>query len=158
MKKLLIMLIAFATLQVSAQEQKRAYRNHHTTKKINYTPEQMAQLKAKRMTLMLDLNEIQQKDLSVLFLEDAKLRQSRKDGFSKLADKENGKILSKDERFKMENARLDYQIERQRKLKNILTDDQYSQWTKMTAKNRVGHKNPSRTAYSSKRFNYKKQK
>lgn len=128
MKKLVMILIAVATLQVSAQDQKREMKKQRMESKTPYTPEQMAQLKAKKMTLNLDLNDNQQKEMSSLFLEEAKLRQSKKEAYLQSKAKDENKSLSNDERFEMANARLDHQIEMKKKMKGILSAEQFEKW------------------------------
>lgn len=124
-------MIAIATLQVSAQDQKREMKKQHMTSKVNYSPEEMAQLQSKKLTLKLDLDAKQQNEVSALLLEQAKLRQSKKEAYLKSKDKEEKKAFTKDERFKMANARLDQQIEMKKKMKSILSTDQYEKWGKM---------------------------
>lgn len=134
MKKLVMIMIAVATLQVSAQEQKRDVRKARMESKTSYSPEEMAQLQAKKMTLTLDLSEKQQKEMSALFLEQAKLRQSKKEALLQSKGKEDKKNFSKEERFKMANARLDQQIAMKKKVKSILSTEQYEKWGKMNEK------------------------
>ncbi len=127
-------MIAVATLQVSAQEQKREVRKQRMESKTPYSPEEMAQLQSKKMTLTLDLSDKQQKEMSAVFLEQAKLRQSKKEAYLKSKDNAEAKTWSKEERFKMANARLDQQIEMKKKMKSILSADQYEKWGKMNEK------------------------
>lgn len=159
MKKLMLILIALATLQVSAQDQKRTFKKEYAHKKVEFSPEQTAQLRAKQMTLRLELNDKQQNELSALFLEEAKARQSRKEAFSKLDTPENVKKFSGEARFQMANAKLDQQINRQRKLKTILTPEQYAKWSKMSEK-RMGQRNFAHkpSSQANRKFNYMKRK
>lgn len=120
-----------ATLQVSAQDQKREMNRQRTTSRMTYSPEQMAQLQSKKLTLKLDLDTKQQQDVSVLFLEQATLRQSKKEAYLSSKSNDENKSFSKDERFKMANARLDQQIAMKKKMKGILSTEQYEKWGKM---------------------------
>lgn len=131
MKKLMMILIAVGTLQVSAQEQKREAKKQRMETKMHYSPEQIAQLQAKRMTLKLDLNDQQQKEVSALFLENAKVRQSKKDAYLQSKANDEKKIWSKEERFQMANARLDHKIEMKKKMKTILSTEQFEKWGQM---------------------------
>ena len=124
-------MIAVATLQVSAQEQKREFKKQRMESKTPYTPEQMAQLKTKKMTLNLDLNDKQQKEVSSIFLEEAKLRQGKKEAYLQSQGNDGNKTWSKEERFKMANDRLDHQIAMKKKMKNILSSEQYEKWGNM---------------------------
>lgn len=137
MKKLMIILIALATLQISAQEQKRDMRKDHAESKMQYSPEEVAQLKAKQMTLKLDLNDKQQKEVSAIFLEEAKMRANKKEAMTK--DKAE-QALSKEERLEIKNERLDRQIAMKKKMKPILSAEQYEKWEKMGQK-----RSPNRT-------------
>lgn len=134
MKKLVLIIIAFATLHVSAQEQKRELKKQHRSENANYSPEESAQLQTKRLTLKLDLNEKQQKEVSILFLEEATLRQSRKEAFSEVKAKAENNSLSKEDRLKMKNDRLDHQIALKKKMKSILSTEQYDKWGTMSSK------------------------
>ncbi|WP_133757362.1 hypothetical protein [Gelidibacter sediminis] len=131
MKKLVMILVAFATLQVSAQEQKKEMRKEHAESKMQYSPEESAQLKAKQMTLKLDLNDKQQKEVSAIFLEEAKFRANKKAAMSK--DKAE-QSMSKEELLKMKNERLDRQIAMKKKMKTVLSAEQYEKWEKMSQK------------------------
>ena len=140
-------MIAVATLQVSAQEQKRDMRKQRMESTSKTSPEEMAQLQTKRMTLNLDLNDQQQKEVSALFLEEAKLRQSKREAFLQSNDKQEKKTWSKEDRLKMTNARLDQQIEMKNKMKSILSTEQFDKWEKMNEQRRnkgkayaMGHK------------------
>lgn len=159
MKKLMMIVIAFATLQVSAQEQKRQMRKQSMASNSQYSPEDMAQLQTKRMTLKLDLNDKQQKEVSTLFLEEAKVRQSKKEAYLKSKDTAEKKTLSKEDRLKMANARLDQQIERQKKMKTILSADQYEKWGKMNERrNHQGKKYTMRNKNKNNRMSPVKEK
>ena len=134
MKKLVMICIAIATLQVSAQEQKREMRKLRTASRTSFTPEEMAQLQAKKMVLTLDLNEKQQKEMSALLLEQAKLRQSEREAFIHSKNDTESKTLAKADRFKMTDANVDKKIEKQKKKKRILSDEQHQKWAKMEKK------------------------
>ncbi|MBA6154063.1 hypothetical protein [Gelidibacter maritimus] len=134
MKKLIMILIAVATFQVSAQDQKRDMKKQRTSSKMNYSPEEMAQLKSKKLTLKLDLDTNQQNEVADLYLKQAQLRQSKKEAYLQGNTKGDRKDFSKAERLKMANARLDQKIEMKRKMKDILSEEQYKKWGKMNQK------------------------
>lgn len=127
-------MLAMATLQVSAQDRKGEMKKQRMASTMKYSPEEMAQLQSKKLTLKLDLDTKQQSEISALFLEQAKLRQNKKQAYLKSKNNEEKKTFSKDERFKMANARLDQQIEMKKKMKTILSTDQYEKWGKMNEK------------------------
>lgn len=140
MKKVIMILFAFATLHASAQDQKRDFKKQRMTSKMDYSPEEMAQLQSKKLTLKLDLDAKQQKDVSDLFLEQAKIRQSKKEAFLQSKAKEEKKKFSKEERLKMANERLDQQIDMKKKMKTILSTEQYEKWGKMDKKRNFKNK------------------
>lgn len=135
MKKLLIIALALVTIQVSAQE-----RGERKGKFTDYTPEEIAQLQTKKMTLDLDLTEAQQREVSVINLENAKARKAKMK--TRKSRKDSDEKPSKDERLKMKNDRLDTQIANKQKMKNILNAAQYEKWEKQQA--RKNHKKGKR--------------
>ena len=137
MKKLCIIAIAFITLQATAQDQKPALTKSKVERvKSDMTPEEIAQIQTKKMTLELDLNESQQKQVNALLLEEARNRAEKKEAYNKIKDNAEAKAaLTKEDRVKMMNERLDNQIAMKAKMKNILNADQYAKWEqKMTQK------------------------
>lgn len=115
MKKVVFVLIALIAFNVQAQKE-------HQGKKNNMTPEQMATLRTKQMTLDLDLNEKQQQEVLAI-------NQKNAETFGKMKGKM--KDLSDDERFEMKNKMLDMQIANQKAMKNILDEEQFEKWKKM---------------------------
>ncbi|PZR18971.1 MAG: hypothetical protein DI539_15615 [Flavobacterium psychrophilum] len=92
-------------------------------------PEQRAELQSKKMTLALDLNEKQQKDLKQLLIEQGKQRAEFRR--QHMADRPTGKKLTGDERFAMRNKMLDDRIAMNRQMKKILSDDQFIKFEKL---------------------------
>ncbi|HLW31545.1 MAG TPA: hypothetical protein VKX40_04730 [Aequorivita sp.] len=135
MKKLMTIFIALVTFTISAQDQKP-----HKRSLQEYTPEQRAELQTKRMTLQLDLTADQQKKVQQVYLENAKNRPA------KSADTPE---LSKNKSYSDMNSRLDMQIATKRKLKEILSEEQYVKWethyqnNKKRYGNKRGHSNKS---------------
>ena len=120
------MMIAMAllTLNATAQDAKNKKGLYK-----DFSAEEMATLKTKKMTLHLDLTDDQQKEIKALFLEAAKKKEKTRT--ERKEKKENETTLnkpSKDERYAMANNRLDQQIEMKKKIKNILTAEQYKKW------------------------------
>jgi hypothetical protein len=99
------------------------------------SPEQMATLQTKKMTLALDLNAAQQSQIQALNMENAKMHQSKMAEYK--AKKEGGekKEVTSEERFAMQNERLDHQIAQKEKMKSILSQEQYEKWEKMNHRN-----------------------
>jgi hypothetical protein len=137
MKKLCIIAIAFITLQATAQDQKPTLTKAKVERmNSDMSPEDIAQIQTKKMTLELDLDESQQKQVNALLLEEAKARAEKKAAYSKIKEDADAKAaITKEDRVKMMNERLDKQIEMKAKMKNILNADQYAKWEqKMTEK------------------------
>ncbi len=142
MKKLIIIAIALIAIQGIAQgEKKQRPNNQERSQRMNdLTPEESATLKTKKMTLHLDLNEKQQKDIYKINLENATKRKEMMATMK--AKKESGQMEkpSKEDRLKMMNAKLDYQIATKAKMKSILNADQFAKWEKSQAKTNERHK------------------
>lgn len=115
MKKVAFILVALISIQSFAQKE-RAH------KKSNLSPEQMATLRTKQMTLDLDLNEKQQEQVMIVTIENTKELQKLK---------WKSKDLSEEEKYELKNKMLDKQIAVQKEMKNILNDEQYEKWQKM---------------------------
>jgi hypothetical protein len=130
MKKLIIVLIALVTISTQAQKKDGKAKSDRKEMLKDLSPEEMATLKTKKMTLRLDLNESQQREIKKINLENAKLRKSKREGRKDVDSKP-----TKEERFKMMNERLDQQIATKKKMKNILNEVQYEKWEK-SLKNR----------------------
>lgn len=132
MKKLFLIALALVTIQVSAQNKKQRVQRCDPMEKgqriSDFTPEEMAQLQTKKMTLNLDLTVTQQKQIETLNLENAKNRKTLME--TRQANMKNGKgeKPSKEERLSMMNTRLDKQLEMKQKMKKILNDDQFEKW------------------------------
>ena len=115
MKKVVFILVAFISIQTFSQKER-------THKKSDLTPEQMATLRAKQMTLDLDLNEKQQEQVMAFTLKNVeelkKMKGERKE-------------LSEQEKYELKNKMLDNQIAVKKEMKNILNEEQYEKWQKM---------------------------
>lgn len=119
------MLVAATTM---AQEKKEG---HHRGRMSDMTPEQIAILQTKKMTLALDLSETQQSQIQKLNLENAKSRKAKME--ERKAAKEDGKRKkpTSEERYVMANARLDAQLAQKEEMKKILSEEQMAKWEKM---------------------------
>lgn len=137
MKNLLMIAVAFMTLTATAQEgKKEAHRGDMKERmeaRQSMTPEEMAKLQTKKMTLHLDLTAAQQVEIEKVLLTEATERKAKMEDFK--AKKEAGaEKPSKEERLKMQNERLDHQIAMKKKMKAILNADQYAKFDEMQAK------------------------
>ena len=95
----------------------------------DFTAEQNAILQAKKMTLSLDLNSTQQKQILELNKKQAVERKKKMENHKAMMN--GDKKPTPDERFNMMNTMLDYQIVHQAQVKKILNKEQYEQWKTM---------------------------
>jgi periplasmic protein CpxP/Spy len=93
------------------------------------TPGQRAELKAKKLTLELDLTDKQQAELKKVFTAQATERQQVVEQHK--ANREAGKKLTDEERFALKTKKLDAQIATKRELKKILSEEQFAKFEKM---------------------------
>ncbi len=132
MKKLVLIVVALITIQATAQDKKREHapedRKERSEHFKNMSPEDFATLQSKKMTLHLDLNDSQQKEIYKLNLTNATARKAAME-----ARKNTSKKPSKEKRLEMANARLDHKIVMKKKMKSILNDEQYAKWEKSQA-------------------------
>ena len=135
MKKIVIVLIALITFQANAQHKEEG---RHDSKKERFhkmkdvSPEDMAQLYTKKLTLALDLTEAQQKKINAMSLKQAKAKKAKME--ARMKAKEAAKKRSQEERLKAMNERLDAQIAHKKEMKAILNAEQYEKWERMQAK------------------------
>jgi protein CpxP len=121
MKTWILAAVMMAGLTLSAQEKGE--------QREPLKPEQRAELHAKKMTLALDLNEKQQKDLQKLFTEQNKKAEQFK--AQRKTGNETANKMTADERFAMQNKMLDEKIAMKADMKKILNSDQFAKWEKM---------------------------
>jgi hypothetical protein len=137
MKKLItIALIAIISITGFAQEKKERQGKNHRNSMEKFTPEQRQELMLKKMTLELDLNASQQKDMSKIIGEQA----SKREAFMKNRKAKTEKPTS-DEMFAMKSKMLDEQIAMKARMKKMLTAEQFSKWEKMKRHHDQGMQN-----------------
>ncbi len=136
MNKLIAIALFMIGTTVLAQEKSERGRRGHMH---DMTPEQVATLQTKKMTLALDLSEAQQKQMQALNLENAKARKAKME--ERKAAKEDGerKKPTSEERFSMQNKRLDARLAQKEKMKEILSDEQMEKWEKIQSAKRKHH-------------------
>ncbi len=118
MKKLILAIALVATTLTFAQDRKQG--------REKLTPEQQTELQVKKMTLDLDLDAKQQKEIKTILLEQAKKREAKMAEMK--AKREKGEKPSADEKFEMKNKMLDNQIENKAQMKKILKPEQFAKW------------------------------
>ena len=129
MKKLIITAVLLIGLSAFAQEQAK---NSGREKLEQMTPQQKNELRLKKLTLDLSLSASQQKEMGKIIAE----MEAKREGFKKerLAKKEAGTNLTKDELFAMRTKRLDEKIATKERVKKILDANQFEKWEKMQDK------------------------
>jgi periplasmic protein CpxP/Spy len=134
MKKLILIVMALGAMQVTAQEQRREHKQRDKQERSqrfkDFTPEQIAELQTKKMALILDLTEAQQRDIKKIHLANAKGRQAKREEQKLKREKNNGEKRSKDERFNLMNERLEKQISNKKEMKRILSQKQFEKFEK----------------------------
>ena len=109
-------------------------RKHKHEKMEQLSPQQKAELKTKEMTLHLDLNAAQQAEIMKLNLEMATKREQNKPKM-----KEKGDPTAND-RFERANSRLDDKIATKKRLKSILTKEQFEKFEKAHSRKGKEHR------------------
>lgn len=126
-------LIATIGLSTYAQEKKERQAKHEGHPMEKFTPEQRNELMLKKMTLELDLNANQQKDMGKLIAE----QNAKREAFMKKRKEKTEKPTS-DEMFAMKSKMLDEQIAMNSKMKKILSPEQFKKWDEMKKHHREG--------------------
>lgn len=132
MKRLAAALVVLTTVGVMAQNHE-GYKTHRG-EKMNMTPEQLATLQTKKLTLALDLSEAQQEKIMKAALEEAKYGKEKWETMKAKRQSGEWKKPTSEERFEMKNALLDRKIAYDQKMKDVLTKSQYETWKEMQAK------------------------
>lgn len=135
MKKLFIAALLVVGMTSFAQEKKA---RPERAKMEQMTPEQRNQLHLKKMTLELDLNASQQKEMSKIIAEQSAKREAKM--AERKATKDSVKKLTSDEIFAKKSKMLDEQIVMKERVKKILTPEQYKKWDDMKSKRHNGMK------------------
>jgi protein CpxP len=108
--------------------------HHPKEKMMNMPAENIATLMSKKMTLQLDLSEVQQTKVYELILESTIKKKAQR------VDRPEGKP-SKEQQFEQQNKMLDDKIAFSKSMKSILNDTQYSLWKQ---ENQMKKKKPKR--------------
>ncbi len=121
MNKLILIAIAFVTLQAVAQDTKKEIMQ-------NLSAGEMATIMTKKLTLALDLTKEQQVEVQKLMLVQATDRKRNIDERAKMKTSKEVKTTAKSYNAEDINKRLDRKIEAKQKMKSILTAEQYKKW------------------------------
>ena len=126
MRHLILALITVFTSTLFAQR-KCATKPFH--EKHNFTIEQKATLRIKKMALGLDLTEKQQNKILPLLKAEIQRHETLR---SEIEQKQNSGVKPSDEEvFNKMNTALDHRLTYQKAIKNILSDEQFESWLKM---------------------------
>ncbi|MET0760558.1 MAG: hypothetical protein ABWZ56_09070 [Flavobacterium sp.] len=126
MKRLIVAALLIVGITSFAQESKE---KPQRTQMEQLNPEQRNQLRLKRLTLDLDLDASQQKEMSKIIAEQSAKREAAM--AERKAIKDAGKKLTPDERFAKQNKMLDEKIAMKARMKKILNAEQFEKWDKM---------------------------
>jgi protein CpxP len=126
MKKLFVLALLIVGTTIVAQERNR---KQHGNEMEQFTPEQQSQLMLKKMTLELDLNDSQQKEMSTIISDKMARKEAHKAEMK--AKKEKGIRPSSDELFAMKSKMLDEQIATKKRMEKILTPKQFEKWNEL---------------------------
>ncbi len=127
MKKFMTMaLIALFTLSVAAQDGRKKQQ------KPEFTVDQIATIKTKKMTLLLDLNAQQQQQILAINKQKVAEHKAKKEARKKMRDSDQKP--TSDQLFEQKNKQLDAMIAHKAEMKQILTAEQYETWQKTRKK------------------------
>ena len=129
MKNLILTMVMLLSLTTMAQQTNRE--RHHKKAMAEMTAEQLATLHTKKMALALDLSPKQQDAILKLNLEEAVFRKTKIAELKAKKESDDAKKTTSDERFKRQNEQLDRKLVHQKKLKEILTNEQFELWRKV---------------------------
>ena len=149
MKKIvgLVTIAILFSLTVNAQQNRENAR-----KRTQMTSEQSATLQSKKMALHLDLDKNQQAAIYELMKKNADERQLKREEFREKRQK--GDALTNDERFQIQNDRLENQLEQKAAMKDILSKEQFEKWEKVNrTKNRNAKKKKGKSSYMKQKGN-----
>lgn len=142
MKKLIVVAILAVSISGIAQERKQ----YNRREKVELSPEQKTELQVKKLTLELDLNAKQQKEISEIMKKQQVKRVALRTEMK--AKREEIKKRNADEKFAMINKNLDDRIALKSEMRKVLTPEQAERWEKMSVRKMEGkrkrmHKNKS---------------
>ncbi|NOY48550.1 MAG: hypothetical protein GXO84_10240 [Chlorobi bacterium] len=134
MKKLVVIVIALVSIQAFAQSHKGEQRKGEHKESVHrfndFSPEQIAILQTKKMTLHLDLTEVQQREIQKINLANTIERKAKMETRKKMRESGAFEKPSTEERFNMMNERLDEQIARKKQMQAILSKEQFEKLEK----------------------------
>lgn len=124
MRKFVFVFALVLGLTISATAQEKQSRKRDPSEKL--TTEQRNVLHLKKMTLELDLNASQQKQMAAIIAEQSAEREAKM--AERKAKEDTKKPLTADEKFTMKSKMLDRKMEIKTKMKKILNEEQMKKW------------------------------
>ncbi|WOI23041.1 hypothetical protein [Nonlabens ulvanivorans] len=122
MKKIIVLIALMAMTVAQAQQGRKGDQGE---KKKDVTPQEMATVQSKKLTLALDLSDQQEKEVYQVLFKQAEKREANK------ISREDREKLSDDQKKEARLKMLDEKIAVKRNMKKILNNDQYAEWEKM---------------------------
>ena len=131
MKRIILLFSLVISSITFGQENFKQKKLHHKKAELqmmkDLSAEQIATLKTKKMTLVLDLTKVQQNKIQALNIENANIRKEEIKNREQLKGTKKTKLTSIQKYEKM-NATLDKKIEIKSKVKAILNEEQFKKW------------------------------
>ena len=144
MVRIVGLLALFISFSLTTNAQKKELFKH----KKRLTTEQLTTLKVKKMTLELELSEVQQKKLTPVI---TKLISERKIEADRMRESKNEiKNIDASNRYQMANKILDRKIMFQKEMRTILNEEQFKKFKRLEKKRNQKMKN--RRHQKKKRF------
>ena len=128
MVRIVSLLALFISFSLTTNAQKKQLFKH----KKRLTTEQLTTLKVKKMTLELELSEVQQKKLTPVI---TKLISERKIEADRMRESKNEvKNIDASNRYQMANKILDRKIMFQKEMRTILNEEQFKKFKRLEKK------------------------
>ncbi|MGI9552581.1 MAG: hypothetical protein ACR2MT_15370 [Aurantibacter sp.] len=127
MNKLIVILLLIGATTMAQEKKERGHRGAMN----DMTAEQIATLQTKKMTLELDLSQTQQNQIQALNLTKAKDRKAKMEEHKAKKKTYERQKPTSEERYAMQNKRLDKKLAHKQELKKILSTEQMEKWEKM---------------------------
>lgn len=125
MKNVMIAIALLFSLSLAAQGGPRGKHGKRMAQ-TDLSIEQRAILQSKKMTLMLDLSSGQQKKVEKILVDQFQSKKEMQSRRKTMSD--SLAVPDPDQRFEQMNARLEAQIAFQNRMKEVLSEEQYSIW------------------------------
>lgn len=108
-----------------------SFAQNTSQKSPQMSAQQQTDLRVKELTLKLDLNATQQKEMTKLIAEQQQKREAYK--AQRLANKDKQAKMTADEKYALKSKMLDEKIAFKNKLKTFLTPAQLEKWEKTSS-------------------------